>query len=166
MFNSKGEKMRSGLASLSVAFLLAACATEAPQPPPEPEPVMLSDEAFKALWNAAYNSEPESEAEVAFTQMLEREDLTAEQRGEVYYGRGTLRGIYVRDWPEAYPQCALGDFMKAKDYPLSEARLKQMKESMFYQLSRQQYFTDAPRLCQEYAAEAGVWLYAGAGSEG
>ena len=137
---------------------LAACATETVAP--EPEPATLSDAEFKTLWNAAYNSKPESGAETAFTAMLEREDLTPAQRGEVYYGRGTMRGIYVRDWPEAYPQCALGDFMKAKDLPLSEARMQQMRQSMEYQVSRQQYFKDAPRLCQEWAAEAAVWLYA------
>ena len=149
--------MKAYIAALAVIGL-AACATET-APPPEPEPVMLSDAEFKALWNAAYKSDPESGAETAFTAMLERDDLTPAQLGEVYYGRGTMRGIYVRDWPEAFPQCALGDFMIAKDLPLTPARMKQMKESMEYQVSRQHYFPEAPRLCQEWAAEAAVWLY-------
>lgn len=155
--------MKRFLAPLAV-ITLTACAS-APAPAPEPAaPTFLSDEEFMALWNAAYKSDPESESEAAFTALLARDDLTPAQRGEAYYGRGTMRGIYVRDWPEAWPQCALGDFMAAKDYPLTEARMKQMKDSMAYQLDRRKYFEDAPALCKEYAAEALVWLYAGDGA--
>ena len=144
---------------------LAACSTAPVVTDPEPEKAMLSDEAFQALWDAAYKSDPESDSEIAFTELLARDDLTGRQRGETYYGRGTMRGIYVRDWDMAYPQCALGDFMQAKDYPISEARMTQMKKSMAYQLDRQKHFPKAPRLCMEYAAEAAVWLYAGEGKE-
>lgn len=142
---------------------ISACATE-PAPPPAPaEPVYLSKSEFTQLWNAAYKSDPESGAEIAFTQMLQRDDLSPSQIGEVYYGRGTMRGIYVRDWPEAYPQCALGDFLKAKDYPITEARLKQMKQSMKYQIDRRQYFPKAPETCNAYVVEAAKWLSANGG---
>lgn len=151
---------------LPLALLaLAACATPDPTTAPAPEPAVLSDAEFQALWEAAYKSDPESDSEAAFTEMLARDDLSPAQRGDVFYGRGTMRSIYVRDWPEAFPQCALGDFMQAKDYPVSDARLEQIKSGMRYQLSRLQYFSDAPRLCKEYAAEASVWLYAWDGAE-
>ena len=149
--------MRLAVASFLVLGT-TACATETAPPPAPPEPVYLSSSEFTQLWNAAYKSDPESEAEVAFTEMLARDDLSPSQIGEVYYGRGTLRGIYTRDWPEAYPQCALGDFLKAKDYPITEARLQQMKQSMKYQIDRRQYFPNAPEDCKANVVEAYEWL--------
>lgn len=147
--------------TIFAAFLtLSACATtDAPQPA-TPEPVFLSDETYQSLWNAAYNSDPEADSEIAFAVLLDRDDLSPSQRGMAYMGRGLLRGIWVRDWPQAYPQCALGDFMLAKDYPISDARMTQLKEDVEYQLSRLQYFPNAPSECASHASTAWAWLAA------
>lgn len=149
--------MKRPLAVLAIVGL-AACATAPEAPPPAPEKTTLSDAAFKVLWNAAYKSEPESDSEIAFGKMLERDDLTPKQRGEVYYGRGTLRGIYVRDWDMAYPQCALGDLLKAVEYPLTEARWQQTAKSIRYQYDRKHHFPKAPESCAVNVETASTWL--------
>lgn len=149
--------MRKYCFYIAATVALAACAT-APEPVVESEPALLSDTAFWSLWNAAYNSEPKAESEQAFAALLARDDLTDLQRGETYYGRGTLRGIWVRDWPEAYPQCALGDLLKAVEYPLSDARRQQAAEGIFYQYDRRGYFPNRPEACEANVPVAAAWL--------
>lgn len=156
--------MKRALIAVSIVGVVS-CATTSGTEATNYEPKMLSQESFEELWNAAYNSNPESDSEIAFAALLKRGDLSPSQRGIAYMGRGLIRGIFVRDWPEAYPQCALADFMKAKDFPLPDARSAQLRENVQYQLSRQQYFDDAPRFCKEYAAEAAVWVNAKDGKD-
>ena len=128
------------------AVLLAACASETAPPEPAPAPT-LSDEAFNSLWDTAYNANPQKGSDPAFAALLARTDLTDAQRGRAHYGRGTIRGIFVRDWPEAYPQCALGDLLEAIKYPMTDAQKKQTSENIVYQYNRRVYFPNAPQAC-------------------
>lgn len=154
----EGDNIMRLIAAALAALLVWGCATE-PAVAPEPEsPATLSDAAFKALWNQAYNANPRPASETYFAALIAREDITPKQRGEAYYGRGALRGIFIREWPQAWPQCSLGDLLKALEYPLTDARAKQTGENIIYQYDRRIYFPEAPAECAPNVDAAAAWL--------
>jgi hypothetical protein len=142
--------MKHTLAALLLAAGLAACAsTEAP--PPVPERATLSEEAFKTLYDAAYWAKPPAESEKAFAALIARDDLTTDQLAEAYYGRGLVRGIWVRDFPMGFPQCSVVDLAKVQELSPEHKLIGPMKENLTYQFSRFQYFGDAPLACRDGA---------------
>lgn len=151
--------MKPALLLVASIAILAACSTSTTNAGvADPAPQTMSDTEFSELWDNAYNANPKAKSEVYFAELLARNDLTDKQRGRAYYGRGTIRGIWVRDWPEAYPQCALGDLLKAVEYPMSNAQVVQTHQSIRYQYDRRKYFTDAPEACEANVALAKAWL--------
>lgn len=118
----------------------------------------MSEAEFSARWNNAYNADPKPSSETLFADLLARNDLSATQRGRAYYGRGTIRGIWVRDWAEAYPQCALGDLLKAVEYPMSDAQFAQTSQAIRYQYDRRIYFPNRLEECEPNVAAAKTWL--------
>lgn len=142
--------MKKAIILLS-AFFAASCATEAPVPVPSQA---LTDAEFQLLLNAADRQSKQSEAEAGFTALLDRADLTDTQRARVYLGRGTKRGIWVRDDPMAYPQCAVMDFREFDRLaPSDDPRRKNLDQNIDYQFSRFSHFDDAPGTCAQSASE-------------
>jgi hypothetical protein len=114
---------------------------------------MLTDAQFDALFNAAWNANPKPGSEVAFGELIARTDISEAQRAKAYYGRGAIRGIWVRDWPMAYPQCSVMDYREMERLAPDHRLHANMVEDRKYQFSRFQYFPNAPAACKD-AAEA------------
>lgn len=147
--------------ALAALLVVAACETTTTDTPAvEATPTTLPEAEFNSLYNAAYNSNPRQDSERAYAALLARDDLTDNQRGRTYLGRALTRGVWVRDWAEAYPQCALGDLMTASEYPLSDGHRKQLFDQMIYQYYRSHYFPLAPTSCMENLEAAQLWLEA------
>ncbi|WP_084419574.1 hypothetical protein [Henriciella litoralis] len=145
--------------ALAALFVVAACETTASDAPVvEAAPPTLSDAEFKSLYEAAYNANPKPGSERAYADLLARDDLSPEQRGTAHLYRALTRGVWVRDWTEAYPQCALGDLMIADTYPVSPPRKAQILKEMVYQYYRSHYFPNAPASCMENLEPAKAWL--------
>lgn len=151
--------MRTVLAGGLVA-LVAACAS-APSEAPGAAPVAkLSDEEFSPLLYAAYfGTKPERKADEALTQLMAREDLTDAQRAETLYRRGFLRGLFIANWPQAYPQCAMRDYLAALELGPAEAVEAKILKDLEYQVSRRIYINQAPFLgvpedCKPYVDQA------------
>lgn len=150
--------MKRVFPAFAIALTLAACATE---PPPPPVPTTISDEEAAKLWREAYNAETQPASEAAFTALINRTDITSTQKATFYRGRGIKRGIFVRDDPMAFPQCAVLDFrefdrLAAADDP----RRKDLDYDLNYQFSRFKYFKDAPEACKTPAATYKAEWYA------
>lgn len=151
--------MRTVLAG-GLAALVAACAS-APSEPPAAAPVTpLSDEEFRPLLQAAHFShKPERKADEALTQLMGRPDLTDAQKAEVLYRRGSMRGLFIGDWPQAYPQCAMRDYLAALELGPTEPVEAKIVNDLKYQVSRRIYFNQAPFLgvpedCKPYVEQA------------
>ncbi len=143
--------------ALLIYVAATACAS-APTTPTAPEPTYLSAEAFQAVWDKAYSAKPPAESEAAFVELIARTDITAEQRAEAYYGRGLIRGNWVRDFPMAFPQCAVSDLARIKEASPENKFYKVMNEQLDYQFSRFGYFGDAPQSCKDDAEALRVKL--------
>lgn len=148
--------MKIRLSILALALVSACATTEAP--PPADVPATLSDEAFRALLSPIQASQDTFKkhtlikADQDLTALLARDDLTDDQRGEVYYARGFSRGLYVRDFPRAFPQCAVLDYREMEKLSPNNRMAERMNENRAYQFYRAHYFTDAPADCVEEAA--------------
>lgn len=149
--------MKHLISAFAITLTLAACATN--EAPPTPAgPAVLTDEQVSALWNEAYQAGSQPESEAAFTALIARNDLTDNQRARFYMGRAIKRGIFVRDDPMAFPQCAvldLREFDRLAD--ADNPRRKELEYDLNYQFGRFKYFKDAPEACtipaNEYKAE-------------
>jgi hypothetical protein len=139
-----------------IALGLGACAT-APEAPTV-EVAELSDEAFKALRDPilaqqdAFKKASLPKADQQLTDLLQRQDLTADQRAEVYYNRGFSRGLFVRDYPLAFPQCAVMDYWEMEKLSPNHRLIDKMKDNRQYQYARAKFFVDAPAECVAGAA--------------
>lgn len=136
-----------------LAFGLSACATapEAPGPAPA-EVTYLSDAEFKVMWDeAAFRTRPAVKADEAFIAMLARNDLTPEQRGDVYYRLAFTRGLFVREYPLAFPQCSVIQYAEVAKVMPDHPRLEEVRKEVKYQYDRFHYFTDAPDECKKEA---------------
>ncbi len=150
-----GEFMTIRLSVIAIA-MLAACSTS--EAPPAPEaPATLSNEAFQALMQPiqssqnAFKKESLIKADEDFTALLARSDLTDDQRARVFYARGFSRGNFVRDFPRAFPQCAVLDYREMERVSPDHRLIETMKENRRYQFHRFQYFPNAPADCQAEA---------------
>ncbi|MBY9066594.1 hypothetical protein K1X12_06765 [Hyphomonas sp. WL0036] len=139
--------MLRSLVIASLALTAAACAS-APEPAAPAETVTpLTYEEFRPLLQAAhFNHKPEVKADAALTELAARSDITPSQKAEALYRRGSLRGIFIGDWPMAYPQCAMGDYLEALKLGPTESVKAQIMKDMQYQVSRRIYFNQAPFL--------------------
>ncbi len=159
--------MRTLISGALAGMVLGACASGPEAGAPAPAASTLSDEAFRPLLQAAYfNHKPEAKADEALTELAGRSDLSASQQAEVLYRRGALRGIYVADWPMAYPQCAMRDYLAALKLGPTDTVKKQIMDGLEYQVSRQPYFQQAPFLgapgeCEQSLYDAISLLEAG-----
>jgi len=85
---------------------------------------------------------------------LARTDLTDTQRASMLYQRGVARGAWIGEWPEAYPQCATGDYLAmleiAPDHDFAEKAVEQIE----YQTGRSIYFDQEPFLGAPEACDA------------
>lgn len=135
--------MLKALLPAGLAVILASCAAA-----PEPASAAggLSEEAFKALLNTTYNTRPAERGDKIATEMLARTDLTTDQRAEVLYRRATMRGSMIGDWADAYPQCAIGDYLELLRIAPNHRLAQQSKDGIVYQVGRRQYFNQAPFL--------------------
>lgn len=146
--------------SCGLAALMAACASAPSEAPPADPVVKLTDEVFAPLlYDTYFKIKPEQKADEALGQLLTRADLTDAQKAETLQRRGFLRGLYIADWPEAYPQCAMRDYLAALKLGPSEKVKAQILKDMEYQVSRRIYFNQAPFLgvpedCKPYVDEA------------
>lgn len=152
--------MMRAIATAGLATLIAACAS-APAEAPAAAPVTtLSDEEFRPLLQTAHFShKPERKADEALTQLMARPDLTDAQKAETLYRRGSLRGLFIADWPQAYPQCAMRDYLAALELGPTEAVETKIVNDLKYQVSRRIYFNQAPFLgvpedCKPYVDQA------------
>jgi hypothetical protein len=152
--------MMRAIAATGLAALMTACAS-APARAPAAEPVVkLTDEEFAPIvYDAHFKTKPVQKADEALGQLLTRTDVTDTQRAEALQRRGFLRGLYVADWPEAYPQCAMRDYLAALELGPTEKVKGQIMEGLEYQVSRRIYFNQAPFLgvpedCKPYVDEA------------
>ncbi len=140
------------------ALMLAACASAPETGAPAGAATSLSDEEFRPLLQAAhFNHKPEVKADAALTELAARSDLSPSQKAEALYRRGSLRGIFIADWPEAYPQCAMRDYLAALKLGPTDSVKAQIMKDMEYQLSRRQYFQQAPFLGAPEACEQAVY---------
>lgn len=142
--------IRTSLFALLAAAFLSACSTEIALIP-SPEPAKLTDKEAGELWNEAYGINDQAGTEVAFTDLISRTDITDDQRASFYIGRGIKRGIFTRDHPLAFPQCAVLDYQKAETLSPDHPRVKNMQQDRNYQFGRFRYFLDAPQACQDGA---------------
>lgn len=145
------------------AFALVGCATSAPVS--TPAITTLSDQAFKALrdpivqsWDA-FKKPALAKADADLSGLLQREDLSAEQRAQIFYDRGFARGLFVRDYPQAWPQCAVLDYREMEKLAPNHLNIDKMRVNRSYQFARFKFFGEAPAECvsgaQAYAAELG-----------
>tara|TARA_B100001540_G_C15547283_1_gene524192 strand:+ start:129 stop:701 length:573 start_codon:yes stop_codon:yes gene_type:complete len=135
-----------------LAIALAGCASTAPEPEaPAAEPVYMSDAEFKTLSDAAYFSKPPKASEQAYAELFARDDLTVKQRASLYRLRGATRGIFVRDWDMAYPQCAVVEYREMEKLMPDHPDINTMKKDREYQFYRFQYFPNAPESCKAAA---------------
>lgn len=152
--------MRAFMTGGLAALILVACASAPKSEPAAPAAAKLSDEAFRPLLQSAhFGTKPESKADEALTQLMARADLTEAQKAETLYRRGSLRGIFIGDWVEAYPQCAMRDYLAALELGPTEAVKTRIMDDLKYQVSRRIYFKQAPFLgvpedCVPYVDQA------------
>lgn len=150
------NRIKAITAASLIALGLGACAT-APEAPPA-EIAKLSDEAFKAMIDPilaqrdVFKKPSLPRADQQLTDLLQRQDLTADQRAEVYYNRGFSRGLYVRDYPLAFPQCAVMDYQEMEKLAPNHRLIDRMKDNRQYQFARAKFFDDAPADCVAGAA--------------
>ena len=127
---------------------------------------MMTDEAFAPLlYDTYFKIKPEQKADEALGALLMRPDLTDRQKAETLQRRGFLRGLYVADWPQAYPQCAMRDYLAALELGPDETVKVKIIEGLEYQVSRRIYFNQAPFLgvpedCKPYVEQAMAYLAA------
>lgn len=139
--------MRTLVAGGVAALVLAACASGPEPGGAAPSGAALTDEEFRPLLQAAhFNTKPEQKADEALGKLAERADLTPSQKAEALYRRGSQRGIFIGQWPEAYPQCAMQDYLAALKLGPTETVKAQIMKDLEYQASRRQYFQQAPFL--------------------
>lgn len=143
--------MKYTIALASLAISLAGCATTAPEPEAPAEPVYLSDQEFETLRVAANRNNGGKATDDALTGLMARDDLTIDQRARLYLDRGFTRGIFVRDYPMAFPQCAVVEFREMERLSPNHPHLNRMKENREYQFYRFQYFPEAPESCKQTA---------------
>ena len=152
--------MMRAIATAGLAALMAACASAPDGAAPAEPVVMMTDEAFAPLlYDTYFKTKPTQKADEALSALLLRPDLTDRQKAETLQRRGFLRGLYVADWPEAYPQCAMRDYLAALELGQTEKVKGQIMEGLAYQVSRRIYFNQAPFLgvpedCKPYVDEA------------
>lgn len=152
--------MMRAIATAGLAALMTACASAPAGAPPDEPVVKLTDEEFAPIVYAAqFKTKPVQKADEALSQLLTRPDVTDTQKADALYRRGFLRGLHVADWPEAYPQCAMRDYLAALDLGPSEKVNGQIMKEMEYQVSRRIYFNQAPFLgvpedCKPYVDQA------------
>ena len=132
-------------------LLIAGCAS-APEPVVEKQ--YLSDEAFGQILQSIYNSKPPKRAEDIATQTLARTDLTDTQRASMLYQRGVARGGWIGEWPEAYPQCATGDYLAMLEIAPDHEFAEKAVEEIEYQTGRSIYFDQEPFLGAPEACDA------------
>lgn len=152
--------MRAIVTGGLAALVVAACAS-APAEAPAAAPVTtLSDEEFRPLLQTAHFShKPERKADEALTQLMARPDLSDAQKAEVLYRRGSMRGAFIGNWPQAYPQCAMRDYLAALELGPTEAVEAKIVNDLKYQVSRRIYFHQEPFLgvpedCKPYVDQA------------
>ncbi|PKP82172.1 MAG: hypothetical protein CVT79_07740 [Alphaproteobacteria bacterium HGW-Alphaproteobacteria-18] len=146
--------------SCGLAALMAACASAPSEAPPADPVVKLADEVFAPLlYDTYFKTKPPQKADEALGQLLTRADLTDAQKAETLQRRGFLRGLYIADWPQAYPQCAMRDYLAALELGPTEKVKGKIMEGLEYQVSRRIYFNQAPFLgvpedCKPYVDQA------------
>ena len=158
--------MMRAFAAVGLAALMAACASAPDAAAPEAPVEMMSDEAFAALlYDTYFKIKPEEKADAALSALLQRPDLTDRQKAQTLQRRGFLRGLFVADWAQAYPQCAMRDYLAALELGPDEAVKADIMEGLEYQVSRRIYFNQAPFLgvpddCKPYVEQAMAYLAA------
>ena len=152
--------MMRAITTAALAALMTGCASAPDGAAPADPVVKMTDEAFAPLlYDTYFKIKPEKKADEALSALLMRPDLTDRQKAETLQRRGFLRGLYVADWPEAYPQCAMRDYLAALELGPSDKVKEQIMEGLEYQVSRRIYFNQAPFLdvpedCKPYLNEA------------
>lgn len=147
-----------------LAAVMTACASARSDAPGAAPVVKLTDEEFNPiLYDTYFNTKPQPKADAALTQLMARPDLTDAQKAETLYRRGFLRGLFIGDWPEAYPLCAMRDYLAALELGPTEKVKAQIDKDMEYQVSRRIYFNQAPFLgvpedCKPYLDQAMAYL--------
>lgn len=146
---------------LSVASLfLSGCASA---PAPAQEGTGSSDEVFQTLLLSTYNTRPAKLGDDIASEALRRTGLTTDQRAQLLYRRGTLRGADIGDWSMAYPQCATGDYLELLRIAPGHQLEARAKDAIRYQVGREIYFNrepflDAPDACDAFHEEAKRFL--------
>lgn len=117
------------------AVLIAACASEPPPAPPEPT---LDEAEFQGMLKDAtgpIGSKEVQAEEAEFAAILDRDDLSIQQRAQTYINRAIERGSRGSS-----PICAVSDYRKGLAlYPDHPGR-KAIEDDIAYQLDRQKKY--------------------------